>query len=55
MRAPALSDSILADLVEKSFITNLQQHSRLFAVPIGFFESAGNGFRFGFILGIAGQ
>ena len=48
-------DSVLADLVEQRFVADLENRGGLLAVPVGLFQSLGDGLRFGFIFGGAGQ
>ena len=44
-------NAVLPDLIEQGFVTDLQDRGSLFAVPVGLFQSLGNGLRFGFIFG----
>src|SRR5882672_3841436 len=53
--AAALSDAILTDFVEQCLVADLEQHGCLFSIPIGLFQSSGNGFRFGFVFGVASE
>ena len=55
MRAAALRYSVLADFIEQGFVADLQQGCGLLAIPVCFFQSAGYGFGFRFILGVARQ
>jgi hypothetical protein len=42
---------VLANLVQQRLVGDLQQRSRLFAVPVGFDERPADGFGLGSILG----
>ena len=53
--ALGFGDSILPDLVEQSLVADLENRGCLLAIPVGLFESLGDGLRFGFILGGACQ
>ena len=53
MRAAALRDAVLTDLIEQRFVADLQQRGRLLAIPVRLFQRAGDGFRLRSILGIA--
>jgi len=47
--AAGLGDAVLPDFVEQGLVADLQQRSRLLAVPIGLFESLCDCGSFGFI------
>jgi hypothetical protein len=46
---------VLPDLVEQSFVADLQNRCGLLAVPVGLFESLRDGLGFGFVFGGARQ
>ena len=48
--AALLCDAVLANLIEQGFVADLEQRRCLLAVPIRFFERAGNCFGLGFVL-----
>ncbi len=48
-------DAVLADLVQQSFVADLQQRRRLLAIPVGLIESFGDGFGFGPIFCVTRQ
>ncbi len=50
-----LGNSVLANLVEQGLVADLENGCRLLAIPVGLFESFGDGLRFGFVLGRASQ
>src|ERR1700685_1198442 len=53
--ALGFGDSVLPDLVEQSFVADLQKRSLLFAIPVSGFQSLADCFSFRFVLGGAGQ
>src|SRR5437867_12373634 len=55
MMALGLSDPVLANLVKQRLVADLQQRRSLLTVPVGFFQSFGNGFGFGLVFGGARQ
>ena len=55
MAALGLSDAVLADLVEQSFIADLENRCRLLTVPVRLLQSLGDGLGLGFIFGSARQ
>ena len=48
--ALGLGYAVLPNFVEQGLVANLEDGRRLLAIPVGLFESFGNGLRFGFIL-----
>ena len=51
----SLRYSVLADLIEQGFVTDLEQGRGLLAVPVGLVERLFDGFGFGFVFGAAGK
>jgi len=49
-----VGDSILANLVQKRFVADLQHGCGLFAIPVRLFQGLHDGFSFGFVFGVAG-
>lgn len=50
MMALHLGNSILPNFIEQSFVADLQQLSRLLAIPVGLFQRLTNGLAFSLIL-----
>jgi len=50
-----VGDSVLANFVEQGFVADLQDRGGLLAVPVCLFQSAHDGFGFGFVFGAAGE
>jgi hypothetical protein len=52
---PLFSQSILTDLVEQGFVTNVQEDSSLLTIPVGLLERAADGLHLRFVLQAAHQ
>ena len=53
--ALGFGDAILPNFIEQGFVADLQNGSRLLAIPVGLFERLPDGFPFSFVLGRACQ
>jgi hypothetical protein len=53
--ALGFGDAILPNLIEQSFVADLQHCGGLLAIPVGLLESLPDGLAFGFVFGAASQ